>query len=132
MPSKILKATKAPNGYHFLIWLDTDRVKVEVDEDGGEIINQEPDPAWLYDLHFGPLQPSLLPLHKNGGHNEKGEFLHACTTQHGKDLTEEDYLKNIMEQIPHQVELELHRRNGTSHHDRDQQVLEQLQGREIH
>lgn len=127
MPARIIGAHKRTDGYHFQVHLDTEKVVPDPDREGDFV----PDPAWVHDIHFGPLQPSLLPLHENGGHNEKGEFLHACTTQHGRDLTEEEYLENLETQVWHQAELELHRRNGTSHHEATREVLKRFLGREL-
>jgi hypothetical protein len=131
MPSKIIEAHKATNGYHFLIHLDTEKLTVEVDADGHQVATDQPHPDWLHEVTFGPLQPSLLPLHENGGHHESGAFHHACVTQHGKDLTEEEYLANIEAQLPGMIELEIHRRLGTSPHHATREKLAALHGKEL-
>jgi hypothetical protein len=131
MPSRILQAHKAPNGFHFLIHLDTETFAVAVDADGNETVTDQPHPDWLHEITFGPLQPSLHPLHENGGHHESGAFHHACVTQHGKDLTEEEYLANITEQLPGMIELELRRRQGTTHHHAAREMLPDLHGKEL-
>lgn len=127
MPSKILEAHKATNGYHFLIHLDTGRVIPDLENEATPI----PDPAWLHEITFGPLQPSDKPFHEKGGHDETGAFHHHCVTQHGKDMTEEEYLRNIEDQLPGMIELELHRRLGTTHHHAAREVISGLHGKEL-
>ena len=123
MAAKILSVKRDTGGYHVRVHLDTD----QIDEAG------QPLEEWTHEWTWGLPQPTPedKPLHPDGGHGPGGAFHVACHTQHGKDLTEDEYLDNILAGLPEQVELELHRRRGTSHHQQRQIALLHLEGKEI-
>ena len=122
MPSKILACTKGTDGYKLTVHLDL----TKVDEDTGE-----PQAEYVKEWTWGLPQRSEKPLHPKGGHEESGAFHHAAHTQHGKDLTEKQYLEGIFALLPEMVELELHRIEGTSHHDQHRQIVKTLHGKVI-
>jgi hypothetical protein len=123
VPAKILSVKRGSDGYHVHVHLDT----TQQDETGA------PHPDWCHEWTWGLPQPTPKdkPLHPDGGHEKGGAFHVACHTQHGQDLTEEQYLDNILAGLPEQVELELHRRRGTSHHHHQHTALLHLEGKEI-
>lgn len=123
MPSQIIACTKSTDGYRVTVHLDTSKV----DKEFGS-----PLPEYVRQWTWGLPQPSEKPLHENGGHAENGEFHHACHTQHGQDMTEQQFLENIMAMLPQMVENELHQMNGSTHHRARLKVVKALHGKEIH
>jgi hypothetical protein len=132
MPSKILSCTKGADGYRVRVHLDTDRLVSE--EEAASILCKpgDPHPKAVCEWTWGLPQKAEQPLHKNGGHAQNGEFHHAAHTQHGKDITEQQYLENIFAMLPEMIEREVLAMEVKTHHDKKREVVPHLHGKEIH
>lgn len=90
MSSSILSATKETDGYHIKVHLDTEKMRLTDDLSAG-LLAGDPDPEWIYEWVWG--------LPQSGMHQQNGE-----------DLSEEDYLKNILGMLPDMIAQEISRR----------------------
>lgn len=109
MPAKILSATKEADGYHFKVLLDTTKVSL-TDNLAAGILAGEPDPAWIKEWTWGFCD-----------HLE----------QHGKPLSETDYLANIEAMLPGMIEQELKQRGAAPAAPTAAKPIKSLHGKEI-
>lgn len=94
MTHEVLEFTQHPAGYRLRVHLDRARKQ----EDGS------PDPAWVHEWSFANLHPEIH-------------------TQHGKPLTEKQFLANVLEELPRMVEVALRERGHAPSHSPGRSVL---------
>jgi len=110
MAFKIISCTKGNDGYRFRVHLD---------------VSKPDSNQWVQGWTWGLPQKATMPQGSDGA------FYEVCHTQHGKDMTEEQYLKNIEDGLPGLVEIELHRRLGTNPHDASHKPIGSIEGKVV-
>lgn len=112
MPAKIIHATKDAQGYHFLVHLDTEMTVPSHEAHEHSLAEGSPHPNFVRKWDFGNLTPGVH-------------------VQHGKDMTEAQYLTSIESMLKEQIDLECQGIRFYRPAPKVHTLVESLHGKEI-